>query len=77
VKLWCPTTSRLLATLRQLQPVDDAAPEEWIAYTPSGHYAGSDGAHHFIRWKVGEELLPAEAFQAKFHRPERVAETLR
>lgn len=30
-----------------------------------------------IRWKVGEELLPAEAFQAEFHRLERVAETLR
>lgn len=43
---------------------------DWIAYTPEGYYSSSPGAARYIRWRVGDKLLPAEAHAKEFNRPE-------
>jgi WD40 repeat protein len=77
VKIWCPTKGELVATLRVVQPADNEAPEEWLAFTPAGHYVSSEGVEEFIRWKVGDELLPADTYRTQFRQPARVVDALR
>jgi WD40 repeat protein len=52
VRLWNADSGHLLATFLALPE------EEWIIYTPEGHYAGSSGAEHYILWQLGNDLLP-------------------
>ncbi len=70
VNLWDGRSGRLRATLRVLS---GGTP---IVYTPEGYYAGPPEAARFIRWRVGTDLFPAEAFASRFHRPEIVAKAL-
>jgi hypothetical protein len=35
--------------------------EPWLATTPDGYYNGSPGVEKWLRWRVGEKLLPGEA----------------
>jgi WD40 repeat protein len=73
VKLWDAVSGRLLVTLMIL-PAEKAGQVsiEWIAFTPQGYYSASSGAARFIRWRVGDKLLPAESYAREFNRPERV-----
>ncbi len=73
IKLWCTRDWQLLATLLILPTTDDTVPEDWITFTPSGHYLGSPGAEALIRWQTDTELLPAHAFRTELLRPERMA----
>jgi WD40 repeat protein len=56
VRLWNVMDGTLLATFLALP--DD----EWIIFTPEGHYIGSLGAEQYLLWKSGDDLLPADAF---------------
>jgi WD40 repeat protein len=59
VKLWDPHSGMLLATFVILPPEHPrSVSTEWITFTPDGHSVNSEGAARFIRWRVGEELLP-------------------
>lgn len=49
---------------------------EWIAFTPEGYYSASLGAEKFIRWRVGDKLLPAAAYAKEFNRPDLVQKAL-
>lgn len=59
-----------------------AKPEEpwfayhWIAFTPEGYYASSAGADRYVRFQVGDDLFPAESFQARYYRPDMVQQAL-
>ena len=77
LKVWDTTECRLLATFLVLPTTDGSVSNEWITFTPSGHYRGSAGADRYVNWQVGEELHPAETFREEFQRPERVAEALK
>ena len=71
VKLWNPRNGKLLITLMVLPPErGPQASSEWIAFTPEGYYDCSEGADRFIRWQVGNDILPAEAYSSQFHRPD-------
>jgi WD40 repeat protein len=60
VKLWDPGSGTLLASFVNLPPEHPKEiATEWISFTPDGRYVCSEGAARFIRWRVGEELLPA------------------
>ncbi len=50
---------------------------EWIAFTPEGYYSASPGAARYIRWRVGDKLLPAEAYAKEFNRPHLVQKAMR
>lgn len=71
------TSGRPLLTLVALFPFDALKSKpEWIAYTPEGYYTGSENAARYIRWRVGDKLLPAEAYAKEFHRPDLVQKAL-
>lgn len=67
IKLWHPPSDRLLATLLRL-PAIDGTDSGWLAYTPDGHYCGSEGAEQFIRWKIGSQSLSGDAYSSQFRR---------
>ncbi len=77
VRLWDAASGRLLVTLMIL-PAEKAgqAAAEWIAFTPAGYYSSSPGAARFIRWRVGDKLLPAEAYAKEFNRPDLVQKAM-
>lgn len=77
VKLWKASSGRLLATLRTL-PSDEKekVSTDWIAFTSENYYTGSEGVKQFIRWRVGGKILPAEAYERTFHRPDWVQKAL-
>lgn len=56
VKLWETSQGALLATLVALPN------EEWIVYTPQSHYSASEGAAPYLRWRVGDDLLPIQTY---------------
>jgi WD40 repeat protein len=49
---------------------------EWIARMPEGYYSASPGAARYIRWRVGDKLLPVEAYAKEFNRPDLVQKAL-
>jgi hypothetical protein len=78
IKLWDAHSGQLLVTLLILPPGKEGeASLDWIAFTPEGYYDGSAGAGQFIRWRVGDQLLPAETYERTFHRPDLVQKSLR
>lgn len=76
-KFWNPTTGKLLLTILNLPPERETEPStDWLAITPQGYYDGSSGSARYIKWKVGNDLFPVEAYESVFHRPEMVAKAL-
>jgi len=76
LKIWESSTGRLLATMMVLQSKKGEA-TEWIAFTPEGYFTGSAGASQFIRWRVGDQLAPASAYEGTYRRPDLVEKSLR
>lgn len=71
-------TGRLLVTLTAFFNRDDVtALPDWIAFTPEGYYSASPGAARYIRWRVGDKLLPAANYAQEFNRPDLVQQALR
>lgn len=77
LKVWDAAEGRLLATSMILPTTDGSVSEEWITFTPTGHYVGSEGVDKYVNWQIGEKLLPAEPFRGEFWLPEVVARALR
>jgi len=77
IKIWHATNGSLLATLLILPPAqEDAVASDWLVVTPEGYYDGSPGAARFIRWRVGNDRFPVEAYEQTFHRPDLVRKLL-
>ena len=70
VKLWSLNTTSPLASLLAFNDGN------WISYTPSGHYAGSDDASKYITWRVGNQVYDFDQFFEKFFKPEVVAQVI-
>ena len=68
-------TGQTLLTLATFLP-DKSGPFEWIAFTPEGYYSASPGAERFIHWRVGDKLLPADAYAKEFNRPDLVQQAM-
>ncbi len=77
LKLWEPNGGRLLATLMVLPPSKKGEANEWIAFTPKGYYTGSAAVARFIRWRVGDQLMPAATYEGTFYRPDLVEKSLK
>ncbi|MCW3095147.1 MAG: repeat-containing protein [Chthonomonadaceae bacterium] len=69
-------TGALLLTTQIFLPRDTHTPSAWISYTPEGYYEGSSDIKDYLRWQVGDRLLPAERFEKRYHRPDRVQAAL-
>lgn len=78
VKLWDTRSGRLLVTLMILPPSKkEEVSTDWFVFTPEGYYDGSEGAKRSIKWRDGNDLLPAERYERDFHRPDLVQKALR
>jgi WD40 repeat protein len=51
-------------------------PDEYLAFTPEGYYAGSATADRYVRFLLRGNTFPAESFQARFYRPDLVRQAL-
>lgn len=79
LKFWDAQKGDLLATIEilGLRRGKSGFSADWIAYTPQGFYESSPNATEMIRWRVGEQLYPAEKFSTEFHRPDLLQKSLR
>lgn len=68
-------TGRMLLTLATFL-TDKPDQFDWVAFTPEGYYYASPGAVRYIRWRVGDRLLPAESYAKEFNRPDIVKKAL-
>lgn len=50
---------------------------DYLIVTPEGYYDGSPAAARYIKWRIGNELFPVEAYDRVFHRPSLVRKALR
>jgi WD40 repeat protein len=51
IRLWDVETGKLRATLWAVpSPDPDAAPTDWVAFTPDGHFAGTERGRAFLRF---------------------------
>ena len=83
-KLWNAKTGELLATFQMLRDEWSGDPQnpgervlrDWIVSTPAGYYRATPEAAPFIRWRLGDELLPATTDESAFNRPDLVARAL-
>lgn len=92
LRVWDPRSGRLLATLLTLpvqaapaaagaRPLTVGAkelplPDEYLAFTPEGYYAGSAAADRYVRFRLRGNQFPAESFQGRFYRPDLVKSAL-
>jgi len=76
IKLYNVMSGRLPITWKVFALLSQPSATYWLAYTPDGFYDGSPGAEKFIRWRVDDELFPAEKFKTQMRRPDLVAQTL-
>jgi len=71
VKLWDSSTGRNLVTFQTVSWGKVAETVTgWLAYTPEGYYHGSAGSQEVIRWGLGDKVLPANAYENTFRRPD-------
>ncbi|BCM88430.1 hypothetical protein IAD21_00261 [Abditibacteriota bacterium] len=80
-KIWDTANGKLLATCQILRNQwSDTEPErllrDWIVYTPDGDYQASAEASLYIRWRLGDDLLDATAYQATMFRPNLLQQVL-
>ncbi len=70
-------SGRLLASLVILPArTRDEISTEWISFTPEGYHVSSAKAGRFIRWRIGEKLVPFEAYEQTLNRPDLVQKAL-
>ncbi|MGG7380235.1 hypothetical protein ACQ7B2_16275, partial [Escherichia coli] len=43
---------------------------DWLAVAPEGYYSGSADAARSVRWRVGPNQFPLDAFEKQFHKPD-------
>jgi WD40 repeat protein len=75
-----PATPSMPATLGAKPITADAkdlsSPDDYLVLTPEGYYAGSPAADRFVRFRLGNDVFPAESFQARYYRPDLVKQAL-
>jgi WD40 repeat protein len=78
LRFWDAENGQLKATIEILDIASSKTglSPQWIASTPQGFYQGSANVESFIRWRLGEELYPAEKFKTAYKRPDMVAKAL-
>lgn len=69
IKLWDAQSGRLFLTFRTLPTPWGTVSQDWIAFTPDGHYRGSKNCERWIRWRVGDELFSGDQYASQFRRP--------
>ncbi len=78
VKVWDLKTGQLLLTFLALRPSGQRGnSSEWVAFTPGGYYAGSEGATRFVQWKVGDKVSEDASYNSTYNRPDLIREALK
>jgi frataxin-like iron-binding protein CyaY len=84
VLFWNTSNGKLLATLSIMgsekgkRDYDRAyvSTQQWIAFTPNGFYDAAPQMKQWIRWRSGDELSTALAYESTLHRPEKLRQLL-
>lgn len=71
VRIWDVESHTTRAILYNL---DDGA--DYLTVTPEGYYTGSLEGTRLVRWRINDQLYPADQFESTFHRPDLVAKAL-
>ncbi len=66
----------LTADARLMDGLELLAGRDYLAVTEQGYYKGSAQADRFVKFRLGNELYPAECFQAHYYRPDLVRRVL-
>ena len=76
-RIWGTRSGQLVVTFMIFPARNQGvASTDWIAFTPEGYYTGSPGVADYIRWRVGDKLFSADAYEQMFHRPDLVQKAL-
>ncbi len=71
IRLWSAEEGASLATM-----VSWGDSEEWCCWTSSGYFIGTPAVCEHLRWKLGDDLLPHDAYAEQFRSPKLVARFL-
>ncbi|MHB9133569.1 MAG: WD40 repeat domain-containing protein [Armatimonadota bacterium] len=77
LRAWDVATGQECIALLALPAAPGDTALEWIAMTPDGAYDASPGAAHYLRWRVGDKLLPAGAYEKAYRHPDAVQKILK
>ena len=66
----------LTADARMIEGLQQLSGRDYLAVTEQGYYKGSVQADRFVKFRLGNELYPAECFQAHYYRPDLVRHVL-
>ncbi len=66
----------LTAEARSLNNIQQLSERGYLIVTESGYYKGSAQADRFVKFQLGNEIYPAECFQAHYYRPDLVRRIL-
>lgn len=72
VTLWETATARSVAMFFGLE-----SNTQWLTMTPQGYYDCSLEAASMVDWRLGDQVLPFDQFEGKYHRPDLVRRALR
>jgi len=50
--------------------------DDYLVSTEEGYYTGSAAADRYVRFRLGDDLFPAESFQSRYYRPDLVRAVL-
>lgn len=62
VRLWSPS-----GTLKASLAVQ--SPQEWVAFSPQGHFDGSSEGQRHLEWRIGDRLFALEQFFNDYYTP--------
>lgn len=68
VRLWDIATGQEVATFLGFGFAEGNV--EWLATTPEGYYDCSLEGGSMVDWRLGDQILPFDQFERKFHRPD-------
>jgi WD40 repeat protein len=74
-RLWDSATGRQLVTLLSLPPQGESS--DWLALTPEGYAASSDGLAASGKWTMGGQALTGERAWKALGKPDVVARAVR
>lgn len=70
MKIWDVASGRLIATFVVLNSND------WIVYTPQGHYDASNGAGAYLGWRAGKRVVSFKEYARRYRRPDLLKKAL-
>jgi hypothetical protein len=64
ILIWSTDSGGLLLNLSVFED------RQWIAYNPSGYYAGGDSHANYVTWRIGNTVYDSDQFFERFYTPD-------